>query len=152
MWTCNKLTYQIFVVEQLLSTQIGPWLWRSWQSGRFPYQRSVVRIPTSTKIISNISVNCYPEKTKIKKKRPGMAHLKKVHTLALTGNFRQLKRQFADETSIPNLKSTFVTFLRFRWTFDSGASKLEKMISVDFAIQAFFIDGNFTLMILNKDL
>ena len=30
--------------------------------------------------ISNvyISVNCYPEKTKIKKKRPGMAHLKEV--------------------------------------------------------------------------
>ena len=28
----------------------GPWLWRSWQSGRFRHQKSMVRIPTSAMI------------------------------------------------------------------------------------------------------
>ena len=57
---------------------IGPWLWHSWQSGRFRHQRSAVRIPTSAmNYFECISVNCFPEKTKIKKKRLGMAQLKK---------------------------------------------------------------------------
>ena len=57
---------------------VGPWLWRSWQSGRFRHQRSAVRIPTSAiNYFECISVNCFPEKTKIKKKRLGMAQFKK---------------------------------------------------------------------------
>ena len=45
------------------------------ESSRFQHQRYAVRILTSAK---NVSTNRTIEKTKIKKKRPGMAHLKKV--------------------------------------------------------------------------
>ena len=52
----------------------GPWLWRSWQNGRFRHQRSAVRIPTSAmNYFECISDNCFPEKTKIKKKRLAIA-------------------------------------------------------------------------------
>ena len=50
------------------------WLWLSWYSGRFRYQRSAVRIQSLAKFIEHLfTVNCI-EKTKIKKQRPGMAH------------------------------------------------------------------------------
>ena len=52
----------------------GQWLWLSWWSGRFQFQRSAVRIQSSAKIYIEFTVNCI-EKTKINKKRPGMAHL-----------------------------------------------------------------------------
>ena len=49
---------------------LGQWLWLSWQSGHFQFQRSVVRIPSSANVYT---INCI-EKTKIKKKKPGIAH------------------------------------------------------------------------------
>ena len=62
------------------------WLWLSWQSGRFQFHWSVVRIQSSARLY-NEHVNCN-EKTKIKKK-PRMAqffkkinkiwHLRKVY-------------------------------------------------------------------------
>ena len=53
-------------------------MWLSWQSGRFQYQRSAVQIQSSAKFIEQLyTVNCI-EKTKIKIKRPGMAHLKNL--------------------------------------------------------------------------
>ena len=57
----------------------GKWLWLSWQSGRFQYQRSAVRLQSLEKFILNIClfiISCI-EKTKINKKRPGMAHFLK---------------------------------------------------------------------------
>ena len=46
----------------------GQWLWLSWQSGRFQYQRSAIRIQSLAKFIEHLfAVNCI-EKTKIKKK------------------------------------------------------------------------------------
>ena len=42
--------------------------------GRFRHQRSAVRIPTSANFIYKLYIEI--EKTKIKKKRQGMAHLK----------------------------------------------------------------------------
>ena len=55
--------------------------WLSWQSSRFQHQKTVARIPTSVTFLLNI-VYCI-EKTKIKKKRPGVAHLKKECQLLL---------------------------------------------------------------------
>ena len=44
-------------------------VWLSWESGRFQYQRSAVRIQSSAKFIEHLfTVNCI-EKTKINKKR-----------------------------------------------------------------------------------
>ena len=62
----------------------GSWLWRSWQSGRFRHQRSAVRIPTSAIFWTYLSVNNYPENTKVKRKRPGMAQFKKKKMIVLT--------------------------------------------------------------------
>ena len=45
------------------------------ERGRFRHQRSAVRIPTLANFIYQLYIEI--EKTKIKKKRPGMAHLKK---------------------------------------------------------------------------
>ena len=36
----------------------GQWLWLSWQSGRFLYQRSVVRIQSSAKIFHTEHIYC----------------------------------------------------------------------------------------------
>ena len=58
-----------------------PWLWRSWQSGRFRHQRSVVWIPTSAKFYLCISVNCNSVKTKIEKKRPDWTVKKNIGEL-----------------------------------------------------------------------
>ena len=67
----------------------GQWLWLSWQSGCFQYQRSAVQIQSSAKFIEQLyTVNCI-EKTKIKIKRPGMAHLKNLLNI-LTGGIRYL--------------------------------------------------------------
>ena len=60
---------------------IGPWLWRSWQSGRFRHQRSVVRIQTSAKFFENICVfrSIAIQKSRIKKKkRLGLARFKRL--------------------------------------------------------------------------
>ena len=38
----------ISIVQNI--SQVGQWLWLSWQSGRFQFQRSVVRIQSSAKI------------------------------------------------------------------------------------------------------
>ena len=54
---------------------LGQCLWLSWQSDCFQFKRSAVRIQSSAKFILNLFVNCI-EKTKIKKKKPGKAHLK----------------------------------------------------------------------------
>ena len=53
----------------------GQWLWLSWLSGRFRHQRSAVQIQSLALFYMEhlFTVNCV-EKTKIKKKRPGMAH------------------------------------------------------------------------------
>ena len=62
--------------------RLGPLLWRSWQSGRFRHQRSVVRISTSAKFFNCIylstHVNCKFRKDQKKEKRPGLARLKKI--------------------------------------------------------------------------
>ena len=55
----------------------GQWLWLSWYNGCFRYQRSAVRIQSLANFYIKhlLIVNCN-EKTKMKKTRPGMAHLK----------------------------------------------------------------------------
>ena len=50
----------------------GQWLWLSWLSGRFQLLRSAVQIQSSAKF----KLNNYRETAIIKKKRPGIAHLK----------------------------------------------------------------------------
>ena len=52
------------------------WLWRSWQSGCFRHQRSVVQIPTSAKYSERTYLSIAIQK--IRKKRPGLERLKKV--------------------------------------------------------------------------
>ena len=64
---------------------IGAWLWSSWRSSRFRHQRSVVRIQTSAKFFENICVylSIAIQKRRIKKKkRPGLARLKKTSIAA----------------------------------------------------------------------
>ena len=51
---------------------VGQRLWLSWLSGRSQHQRFAVLIQNIRKFLST---NCTLEKTEIKKKRPGMAHL-----------------------------------------------------------------------------
>ena len=53
------------------------WMWLCWYSGRFRNQRSEVQIRSLANIYFEqlFTVNCN-EKTKIKKKRAGLAHLK----------------------------------------------------------------------------
>ena len=79
----------ILTTEDRHRQDVGQWLWLSWQSGCFQFQRSAVRIPSSAKIyIEYFTVNCI-EKTKIKKKRPGKAHLKKIFYVASKKSFEQ---------------------------------------------------------------
>ena len=64
---------------------LGQWLWLSWLSGCFQFQRSVVQIQSSANVYLNWTFVCCQlciEKTKIKKKRPGMAHLKKLDLIS----------------------------------------------------------------------
>ena len=61
-----KTTTQTFL-------EFGQWLWLSWQSGRFRYQRSAVRIQTSANFYRTLiycQLYCI-EKTKIKEKEAG---------------------------------------------------------------------------------
>ena len=77
--------------------QVGKWLWLSWQSGRFQYQRSAVRIQSLAKnYLYQTFVYCQLciEKTKIKKKRPGMAHFFKKKCRQV-GNRRSSVDSFA---------------------------------------------------------
>ena len=64
---------------------LGQWWWLSWLSGCFRHQRSPVRIPSSANFIYQLYIDI--EKTKIKKKRSGMAHLKKK--ICIRKNFLQ---------------------------------------------------------------
>ena len=69
---------QIYNSYTTLGIQLGQWLCLSWQSGRFWHQRFAVRILPLAKFYWYCLLSTrYIEKTKIKKKRPGMAHLKK---------------------------------------------------------------------------
>ena len=63
----------------LIITLVGKWLWRSWQSGRFQYQRTRVRIQSLATFIEHLfTVNCLQKKDENKeKKRPRMAHFSK---------------------------------------------------------------------------
>ena len=64
--------------------QVGPWLRRSWQSGRFRHQRSAVQIQTlAINIFKPISVNCFQAKMKIRKKVAGNGPLKKLNFKAV---------------------------------------------------------------------
>ena len=50
-------------------------MWFSWQSGHFQYQRTTVQIQSSAKnYIDHVFTVTCSEKTKLKKKRPEMAH------------------------------------------------------------------------------
>ena len=75
-WFCS----QTFVLFCLLNVSIkhtknGQWLWRSWQSSRFRYQRFTVQIQSSAKFVEHMfTVNCIAKK-KIKEKEAGKAHL-----------------------------------------------------------------------------
>ena len=57
-------------------------MWLSWQSGRFRYQRSAVRIQTLTNFYRTFIIYCQlycVEKAKINgKKRPGMVHFLRI--------------------------------------------------------------------------
>ena len=75
---------------------VGQWLWLSWQSGRFQLQRSVVQIQSSANFyIGHLFVYC-----KIKKKLPGMAHLKKDHVMYLTRTLECLSPNLTDREEI----------------------------------------------------
>ena len=76
----------------------GLWWWLvSGCSGRLRYQRSTVRIQSSANFSKEhlFTVNCI-EKTNIKKKRPGMAHLKK---LSYRSASRHFLTSYSDEWS-----------------------------------------------------
>ena len=69
------------VIKVLLGPKLfilGQWLWLSWGSGRFRFQRSSVRIQSSANfnIEHLITVNCVLKKAKKRKKWLRMAHLK----------------------------------------------------------------------------
>ena len=66
-------TYSIF----------GPWLWRSWQSGRFRHQSSVVLIPTLTKFFENICQLQF-RKDKNKVRGAGIGPFKKSYSIFLS--------------------------------------------------------------------
>ena len=53
----------------------GKWFWLSWHSGRFPTPEVPGSIPVIGDIYSFIRCQLFIEKTKIKKKRPRIAHL-----------------------------------------------------------------------------
>ena len=42
------------IIANLTLTAVGQWLWRSWQSGHFRYQRSRVRIQSSATFIKHL--------------------------------------------------------------------------------------------------
>ena len=72
-----KTRYMIYSTK---NPSNGPWLWCSWQSGRFRHQRSVVRIPTSAMInlYSNVIIcQLQPRKDKNKEKEAGKGPFKK---------------------------------------------------------------------------
>ena len=59
---------QLKFIPTKFHTIYGQWLWLSWYSGRFQFQRSPVQIPSSAiNYIEHFNVNCI-EKAKIKKK------------------------------------------------------------------------------------
>ena len=58
-------------------SNVGQWLWLSWKSGCFRLQRYGVRIQSSAKIYIDHLLSTVNEKTKMKKKWPGMAHFYK---------------------------------------------------------------------------
>ena len=53
----------------------GQWLWRSWQSGFFRYQRTRVQIQSSATFIEHLLTVCREDENK--QKVAEMAHLKK---------------------------------------------------------------------------
>ena len=63
-------------IQYITINPLGQWLWLSWQSGRFRYQRSAVRIQTSAHFYRTFiycQLYCF-EKTKIKEKEAGNGH------------------------------------------------------------------------------
>ena len=58
-------------------SNVGQWLWLSWKSGCFRLQRYGVRIQSSAKIYIDHLLSTVNEKTKMKKKWPGMSHFYK---------------------------------------------------------------------------
>ena len=53
-------TYVLFMELGYTANEVpGKWLWRSWQSGRFQYQRTRVQIQSSATFIEHLlTVNC----------------------------------------------------------------------------------------------
>ena len=80
---------------KIIMSIIGQWLWRSWQSSHFRYQRTRVRIQSSATFIEHLfTVNCV-EKTKIKRKRGREWPILKKHQLVTT----------PEKTSLPSLST-----------------------------------------------
>ena len=73
----------------------GKWLWLSWLSGCFQYQRSAIQIQSLAKnYLYQTFVYCQLciEKAKTKEKRPGMVHFfKKIETLDNNFTFEQIQ-------------------------------------------------------------
>ena len=69
--------YGAGIRTELTTFRKGQCFWLSWQSGRFQYMRSVVRIQSSAKfyVLNMVTVNCGKDE-KIKKKEPGNDPLK----------------------------------------------------------------------------
>ena len=80
-------------------------MWMSWQSGCFRNQRSAVRFQFIGEFLHKTLIYCI-EKTKIKKKRPGMAHylFKKHHY--------DISIPFCQRRSIARIRGTHILYHR----------------------------------------
>ena len=82
---CSAVSHHILIflifLPSFMSTQcvLGPWLWRSWQSGRLRHQRSTVQIPTWAIKFSNIIIcQLQSRKDENKEKEAGNDPIKKA--------------------------------------------------------------------------
>ena len=88
---------------------LGQWLWLSWQSGRFRYQRSAVRIQTPANFYRTCIIYCQLyciEKKKIKEKEAGNGPFKKDYYEGCGGG--RVVRVLAFYSNESNLKTVKV--------------------------------------------
>ena len=78
---CREAIAAFFSFQIYFNLRKSLWMWQSWQSGRFRYQRTGFEF-SHRQILLNVCL-LFAEKSKIKKKRPGMAH-KRGNLVAVT--------------------------------------------------------------------
>ena len=141
---------------------VWPWLWRSWQSGRFRHQRSADRTPTSARFFQLSAVICI-EKTKTKGQEAGngpfkkkcnkiivlwVDRLKSRQKLLKVGQYIIVNSVLTSEPRFPRFDSDSVTNNYDKNVYQSlGIAEVERWLPLTSVVRSSSLTTNLTILL-----